>query len=61
MREELTEAERERAGSDGEARRTAELERENGRLREALAATQAEARRLAQDLGQRYGTVWHWI
>jgi hypothetical protein len=54
MREDLTEAEREGAGIDGEARLTEELKRENGRLREALAATQAEAKRLAWDLGQRY-------
>lgn len=54
MREDLTEAEREGAGIDGEARLTEELKRENGRLREALAATQAEAKRLARDLGQRY-------
>ena len=54
MREDLTEAEREGAGVDGEARRSEDLERENSRLREALAATQAEAKRLARDLGQRY-------
>ena len=54
MCEDSTEAEREGVGVGREARRAAELEWENGRLREALAATQAEARRLAQDLGQRY-------
>jgi two-component sensor histidine kinase len=54
MREDLTEVEREGAGIDGEARRIEELERENDRLREALAATQAEAKRLPRDLGQRY-------